>query len=72
MRTEDQIKRKLLELSAIHDNIEHGIAMMIEASNGDGEDQEAITVSYANLECVKAQIEILEWVLNAPIGSYHS
>jgi len=49
MRTEDQIKRKLHELTQLLEN---------------SQDEQRKTV-------VRAQIEMLEWVVNNPTGAYH-
>lgn len=49
MRTEDQIKRKLHELTQLLENCE--------------DEQRAASV--------KAQIEMLEWVIYNPTGAYH-
>lgn len=49
MRTEDQIKRKLHELTELLQNCQN--------------EQQTLAV--------KAQIEMLEWVVNNPTGAYH-
>ncbi|MCY9589827.1 hypothetical protein PC41400_16540 [Paenibacillus chitinolyticus] len=61
MRTEDQVQRKLTELNKQKQSVQ-------ERLNSDPEN-----------DFLKAQVEkledmtlMLEWVLNAPTGSYHS
>lgn len=49
MRTEDQIKSKVHELSELLENCH----------------------SEQQMATVRAQIEMLEWVINKPTGAYH-
>ncbi|KIL35249.1 hypothetical protein SD71_14490 [Cohnella kolymensis] len=63
MRTVDQIKRKYNELAAQKQTFEN------RASSTDPSEQQALQSQIARLE---EQMLLLEWVLNAPIGSYHS
>ncbi|PWW00696.1 hypothetical protein DFQ01_11249 [Paenibacillus cellulosilyticus] len=52
MRSEDQIKRMIVQLQQLQRNL-HSEENAIE------------------LEAVNGKIEILEWVLNAPVEKYH-
>jgi hypothetical protein len=61
MRTEDQIKRKLNELAQQKNRLE---------ARSDLDD--ANDALLAQIACLDHQILLLEWVLNAPLGSYHS
>ncbi|MFC5447909.1 hypothetical protein [Paenibacillus aestuarii] len=63
MRTESQIKRKLNELQ----QQQQALQTRKEAAGSDAE-RDALN---AQLERLGDMIDMLEWVLNAPIGSYH-
>jgi len=63
MRTESQIKRKLNELQ----QQQQAVQARKDAAGSDAE-REALN---AQLERLGDIIDMLEWVLNAPIGSYH-
>ncbi|MBD0380784.1 hypothetical protein [Paenibacillus sedimenti] len=64
MRTESQIKRKLNELLQQQQTIEARIEQA-----GSGVEREALT---AQNERILDRIDMLEWVLNEPVGSYHA
>ncbi|MFB9326485.1 hypothetical protein ACFFSY_11230 [Paenibacillus aurantiacus] len=59
MRTEDQIKRKLNELLLQHKNLRATL-----------DEEKAAT--HPHLLRLEDMISILEWVMNAPSGSYHN
>ncbi|MBB3113855.1 hypothetical protein FHS18_005970 [Paenibacillus phyllosphaerae] len=59
MRTEDQIKRKLNELNLQHKNLRSSLSPEEAQAN-------------PHLGRIEDMIALLEWVLNAPSGSYHS
>jgi hypothetical protein len=63
MRTADQIKRKYNELAAQKQALEN------RAASAETSGQQALQGQIARLE---DQMLLLEWVLNAPIGSYHT
>lgn len=62
MRTADQIKRKLHQLSAQKQSLETRLA---EAPGG-GEPELRLL-----LDRIEDQVLLLEWVLNEPSGKYH-
>ncbi|CAG7643303.1 hypothetical protein ACFQI7_10485 [Paenibacillus allorhizosphaerae] len=66
MRTENQIKRKLNELTELKKYVDERLAAAKES------DREA---DIKSLEAQSAQLEelagLLEWVLNEPVGKYH-
>ncbi|EGL17777.1 MULTISPECIES: hypothetical protein [Paenibacillus] len=61
MRTEDQVQRKLTELNKQKQSVQ-------ERLNSDPEND----FLKAQLEKLDDMTLMLEWVLNAPTGSYHS
>ncbi|MGE6226389.1 hypothetical protein [Paenibacillus chitinolyticus] len=61
MRTEDQVQRKLTELNKQKQSVQ-------ERLNSDPENNFLI----AQFEKLEDMTLMLEWVLNAPTGSYHS
>ncbi|GKS12406.1 hypothetical protein ACFVVQ_05585 [Paenibacillus chitinolyticus] len=61
MRTEDQVQRKLTELNKQKQSVQ-------ERLNSDPEND----FLKAQLEKLEDMTLMLEWVLNAPTGSYHS
>lgn len=61
MRTEDQVQRKLTELNKQKQSVQ-------ERLNSDPEND----FLKAQLEKLEDMTLMLEWVLNAPSGSYHS
>lgn len=63
MRTADQIKRKLHELSLQRQALAGKMA--------DEPDEAAKQALAAALERVEEQQLLLEWVLNEPVGAYH-
>ncbi|MFD0697689.1 hypothetical protein ACFQZT_26800 [Paenibacillus sp. GCM10027628] len=64
MRTESQIKRKYNELI----QQQQSLKLRIDQAGSDSE-REALTVQS---ERVADMIDMLEWVLNEPVGSYHA
>ncbi|CAI6024377.1 hypothetical protein [Cohnella sp. JJ-181] len=62
MRTADQIKRKYHELGSRKEALE---ALYAEAA------ADARPALQAEAERIGEQMLLLEWVLNAPAGSYH-
>ncbi|MDG0793467.1 hypothetical protein OMP38_23490 [Cohnella ginsengisoli] len=62
MRTADQVKRKYHELASRKQALE---ALYAEAG------EEARPELQAQAERLEDQLLLLEWVLNAPSGSYH-
>ncbi|MEY9093905.1 hypothetical protein [Paenibacillus sp. RC84] len=61
MRTEDQVQRKLMELNKQKQSVQ-------ERLNSDPEND----FLKAQLKKLDDMTLMLEWVLNAPTGSYHS
>ncbi|MFD7521963.1 hypothetical protein [Paenibacillus chitinolyticus] len=61
MRTEDQVQRKLTELNKQKQSVQ-------ERLNSDPEND----FLKAQFEKLEDMTLMLEWVLNAPTGSYHS
>ncbi|MFC5650944.1 hypothetical protein ACFPYJ_17885 [Paenibacillus solisilvae] len=53
MRSEDQIKRMIIQLKQMEERLEPAL-------NKD------------EINDTRGKIEILEWVLDAPVGKYHS
>jgi hypothetical protein len=64
MRTADQIKRKLHELSTQKQSLE---AKMADEPETAGKQQAAVQI-----DRIDEQMLLLEWVLNEPSGKYHS
>lgn len=62
MRTENQIKRKLIELTQQRSNLQTRV---------DTATDHARDNLLQQLERVEDMIQLLEWVLNEPTGSYH-
>lgn len=62
MRTENQIKRKLIELTQQRSNLQTRLDMVTD---------HARDILLQQLERVEDMILLLEWVLNEPTGSYH-
>lgn len=62
MRTENQIKRKLIELTQQRTNLQ---------TRADGATDITRESLRQQLERVEDMILLLEWVLNEPTGSYH-
>ena len=66
MRTENQIKRKLNELTELKKSVDERLAAAKES------EREA---DIKSLEAQSDQLEelagLLEWVLNEPVGKYH-
>lgn len=62
MRTENQIKRKLIELTQQRSNLQ----TRVDAAADPARDN-----LLQQLERVEDMILLLEWVLNEPTGSYH-
>lgn len=62
MRTENQIKRKLIELTQQRSNLQ---------TRADTATDQTRANLLQQLERVEDMILLLEWVLNEPTGSYH-
>ncbi|OXM87135.1 hypothetical protein [Paenibacillus rigui] len=68
MRTENQIKRKLNELQMQKQTL---ASRKAELQSQAAQDDNAIQSITLQVEHVEDMILLLEWVLNAPMGSYH-
>jgi len=64
LRTADQIKRKLHELSAQKQSLTGRLA--------EAPDEAAGSQLSAMIERLDDQMMLLEWVLNEPVGKYHA
>jgi hypothetical protein len=62
MRTENQIKRKIIELTQQRSNLQTRV---------DTATDHARDNLLQQFERVEDMIQLLEWVLNEPTGSYH-
>ncbi|TXK81869.1 hypothetical protein [Paenibacillus sp. N3.4] len=64
MRTENQIKRKVNELRQQQQTLQSRVAQA-----GNDAEHEALNI---HNERLTDMIDLLEWVLNEPMGSYHA
>jgi hypothetical protein len=68
MRTEQQIKRKYNELTQQKQSLTVRIK---EATEDQQHSVESIQILLAQAERLEESIQLLEWVLDQPTGSYH-
>ncbi|UQZ82950.1 hypothetical protein SK3146_02110 [Paenibacillus konkukensis] len=68
MRTESQIKRKMIELQMQKQSAEERLA---EIKRTSPEDEAAIRRITGEITQLEDKITLLEWVINPPTGSYH-
>jgi predicted transcriptional regulator len=68
MRTEQQIKRKYNELTMQKQSL---TAHIKQATEDQQQSVESIQILLAQAERLEESIQLLEWVLDQPTGSYH-